>query len=81
MGIYNITMETELSKKIRIEMILKNVTGSKIARGIGVDRSAINKTIRGKITSNRLRKAIADAIGCNVMELWPDAKKKKRYGM
>ncbi len=65
-------MGIEKNKKIRMKMILNDVSGAEIARNLGVDRSAVSKTIKGKIKSYRLRKAIADAIGCKVTELWPD---------
>jgi len=64
-----------VSKYIRIEMIKKDVKGAEIARRIGVNRSAISKTIDGKIKSYRLRKAIAEALGVPYEELWGEEDK------
>jgi lambda repressor-like predicted transcriptional regulator len=64
-------------KRIRIEMIKKDITGAEIARRVGVDRTAIYKCMDGLIKSYRLRKAIADALGVRVEELWPENNRKK----
>jgi hypothetical protein len=64
-------MVTSLGKKIRIKMIEMDVKGAKIAHKVGVNRSAIAKTINGDIKSFRLRKAIADALHLKVSDLWP----------
>jgi len=52
-------------------MLKKGITGVEIARRIGVTRSAIYMTISGEIKSLRLRRAIANALGMTVRELWP----------
>jgi|GEM_PF-3525401 len=57
-------------KRIRIEMIKKDITGAEIARNAGVHRTAIYKVIDGSSKSGSLRKAIADALGMGVEELW-----------
>ena len=59
-----------------MRMIAKDVTGAAIARKLSVDRSAINKAIKGEIKSFRLRKAIAEAIGMNISDLWPEVRTK-----
>lgn len=69
-----IIMQITLDKKIRIEMIKRDVSGAEIARKVGVTRVAIYRTIDGFIKSYRLRKAIADAIGEPVEALWPEDK-------
>lgn len=63
-------METK-KQKIKIEFIRKNISGASIGRGMGVSRAAIYQVISGKTKSHRLRKAIADAIGMRVEDLWP----------
>ncbi len=68
-------METTLSKKIRVRMIMKDVNGAQIARTIGVHRSLINKTINGERKSFRIRKGIADALQLKVSDLWPEKSK------
>jgi len=70
-------MSTRLDKKIKIKMIEMDVTGAEIARKIDVHRSAINNTIRGRLRSRRLRKAIASALRLKVEDLWPEAKNNK----
>lgn len=62
---------TNIRKKVKIAFIEKGVSGAGIARKLGVDRSAIYKTISGEIKARRLRKAIAEAIGAEVEDLWP----------
>jgi len=75
---YFIHMRTiPLDRKIRAKMINKGLTGAAIARKVGVDRTAISKTVHGKIKSFRLRKAIAEAIGVKVTDLWPEVKNKE----
>ncbi len=57
-------------QKIRIEFIKKGVSGAEIGRNAGVSRDAISKTVKGQIKSRRLRKAVADAIGMVVEDIW-----------
>lgn len=52
-----------LNKRIRIEMLKRDITGAEIARRLGVDRTAIYKTIDGTCRSMRLRRAICEATG------------------
>ena len=60
-----------LKQKIKIELIKRGIPAAEIARQMGVTRVAIYLTIKGEIKAYRLRKAIADAIGVEVSELWP----------
>lgn len=60
-----------LRQKIKIELIKKGIPAAEIGRRMGVSRQAIYQTVDGEIKSNRLRKAIAEAIGVTVEELWP----------
>lgn len=68
-------MTTSLDKKIRIRMIEKDLTGSEIARRIGIHRSAINRVIKGERKTLRLRKAIASELQLKFKELWPEGNK------
>jgi len=52
-------------------MLEKEVSGASIARKAEVDRSAVAHVIAGRVKSPRLRKAIADALGTQVDDLWP----------
>jgi transcriptional regulator with XRE-family HTH domain len=62
------------TKRIKIKMIEKDVSGADIARKVGVHRSAINHVINGKNRSPRLRQAIADALGEKYDTLWGEAR-------
>jgi predicted regulator of amino acid metabolism with ACT domain len=61
----------KVSKKVKIMMIDKELTGADIARKAGVDRSAINHVIANRSKSPRLRKIIAESLNASVEELWP----------
>lgn len=58
-------------KKVRMAFIEKGICGAEIARKLGITRFAISKTLTGEIKAYRIRKAIADAIGAEVGDLWP----------
>lgn len=58
-------------QKVKIELIKKGIPAAEIARQMSVSRQAIYQTVDGIIKSRRLRKAIADAIGLRVEDLWP----------
>ncbi|GJQ47599.1 MAG: XRE family transcriptional regulator [Candidatus Jettenia sp.] len=64
-------------QKIKIEFIKKDVSGAEIGRRMGVSRVAVYQVISGKTKSKRLRKAIADAIGMEVSDLWPNNKERR----
>lgn len=64
-------MSITLKQKIKIELIKKNIPAAEIGRRLGISRQAIWLTIQGKTKKIRNRKAIADAIGMAVEELWP----------
>ena len=65
-------MSITTKQKIKIELIKYGINGAQIGRKVGVSRDAIAKTIKGEIRSRRLRKAIAEAIGVEVEDLWPN---------
>jgi hypothetical protein len=52
-------------------MIDKPISGATIARTINVNPSMVWNTIAGRRTTFRVRKAIAEALGVDVAELWP----------
>ena len=64
-------MSITLKQKIKIELIKKNIPAAEIARRLGVSRQAVWLTIHGKTKKIRNRKAIAEAIGVKVEDLWP----------
>jgi lambda repressor-like predicted transcriptional regulator len=59
--------------QIRVELIKKGVSQSALARELGVWPSTIGKIIDGLSASDRIRRAIAAAIGRDVREIWPSA--------
>jgi transcriptional regulator with XRE-family HTH domain len=65
-------------KKIKKLIIDREVSGAEIARKINVDRSMISLTITGQRKSLRVRRAIADALGVAITELWPDETRHSR---
>jgi len=71
------TMKPSVRKKIRIAMIEKELTGSEIARRIGVHRTSINRIINGKRKSLRIRKALANALDLKEADLWPEETESK----
>ena len=64
-------MKTNLRQKIKIELIKKGIPAAEIGRKLGLTRQAIYQTISGKTKKIRNRKAIAEAIGVEVEDLWP----------
>ncbi len=69
---------TTTKQKIEIEFVKKNISGAEIGRRMGVSRVAIYQVISGKTKSKRLRKAIAEAIGMEVSDLWPENKNSSK---
>ena len=43
----------------------------KIASELQVSKTAVYRTIEGKLVSDRIRRAIADEIGLDVARIWP----------
>jgi lambda repressor-like predicted transcriptional regulator len=62
--------------KIKIELLKKGIFMAEIARREGVTRAAICMTVKNEIKSIRLRRAIAQALGMKVEDLWPENKRK-----
>ncbi|WP_018704092.1 helix-turn-helix domain-containing protein [Anaeromusa acidaminophila] len=57
--------------QIRAAMLLKNVRPADIARRLNVTRGAVSNVISGLIVSQRIREAVAEAIGKEVDAIWP----------
>lgn len=57
--------------KIKSQMILAGVTQTDIANELGVSQPSVNRVIAGIDVSDRIRRAIAEAIGINVKRIWP----------
>jgi lambda repressor-like predicted transcriptional regulator len=63
-------------KDIRIELLRAEITQSGIARALGVTPRAIGLVIDGNSTSQRIRKAVASAIGLEAEDIWPGKPRK-----
>lgn len=59
-------------RKIKSLMALRGITGADIARKLSVSHITVSVVLGGHGTSKRIRKGIADAIGLNVNDLWPE---------
>lgn len=57
--------------EIRARMVIHGVPQARIANACGVSRTMIAKVIDGKSVSDRVQKAIADAIKMDVTRIWP----------
>lgn len=63
-----------MSNKIRAKLVERKITNRSIAKKAGVSPAAICKTLKGEITSTKLRTAIADELGTTPEKLpWPKA--------
>ncbi|MCK9420259.1 MAG: helix-turn-helix domain-containing protein [Nitrospirae bacterium] len=63
---------------IKIRLLKKGISQAKIARSQDVVRSYVTHVIAGRNKNQRLRQAIADAIGMVVSDIWPNEKNNKR---
>lgn len=73
-------MTSKKATEIRIKMVRKHVTQTKIAKSLDppVSQPAVYNVIEGKSVSMRIRKAIARAVGSTVEELWPEEDEEER---
>ncbi len=62
--------------KIRALMILQGITNRDIARKIRVSNTWVSLVLCGHEKSERIRQAIAAAVGVPVEELWPEENNK-----
>ena len=58
-------------EKIRSQLALRKITQVSIARKLDVSRNHVHSVINGR-KSDRVRRAIAEAIGYDVREIWPE---------
>lgn len=68
---------TEIKKTIQKLMIDKEVKGAAIAREVGCTRQNVYHVIKGRQATPKIRQAIADALGVQVSDLWPNEKPKR----
>jgi len=62
-------------KEIKKRFIDLDLTQTQIARREKVSLSAVSQVVRGVMVSRRLRRAVAEALGVPVEEIWPPNKK------
>ncbi len=55
----------------KVAMLEAGVTGLGIAKGLGITKQAVSDVIKGRKSTPRVQKAIADACGMDVEELFP----------
>jgi len=60
--------------EIRGHLLLAGTNATEISRQLGVSRQAVHQTINNLNASPRIRLAIVQAIGKQVLEIWPNTK-------
>lgn len=63
---------TRQYRKIRSVMMLHGVTIKQIAEQENVTENYVSFVVTGRRVGHRIRRAIANACGVQVTELWPD---------
>ena len=63
--------------QIRAAMLAKNISVTSIAKKLGIAVPNISQVIHGDKKTPRIRKAIADAVGIPISELWPESESVK----
>lgn len=58
-------------KEIRIALLRGGISQAAIAKKLDVHPSAVCRIIDGTLVSDRVRRAIAAAIGIDVKRIWP----------
>jgi lambda repressor-like predicted transcriptional regulator len=64
-------------REIKAEMMRRGVTTIQIARALGVTRTWVSLVLNERAESPRVRKAIAEALGVKVKDLWPNDNHKR----
>lgn len=62
--------------EIKAALVLNGITATSIAKTIGLPRPNVSETISGVRKTKRIRKAIANAIGMPVEEVFPEQTKE-----
>lgn len=65
------------SREILALLALKGITQTSIARKCGFSLQSVSQLIRHGIGSDRLREAVAEAVGEDKAHLWPEYYLKK----
>jgi transcriptional regulator with XRE-family HTH domain len=64
--------------EIKILLLRAGVSQSAIARKLHVTVGFVNQIITGRRHTKRVRMAIAEAVGKQVEDLWPESNHKKK---
>lgn len=59
-------------KEIRAALMIAEVTIYKFARELGVSAALVHKVLNGDRKNPRVREKLAEAIGKQVSDIWPD---------
>lgn len=66
------TNSIDTSRLLKDLLRLHGTSYAQIARELGVSRTAVSLVASGRSNSDRVRRAIADAAGLAVSQIWPD---------
>jgi lambda repressor-like predicted transcriptional regulator len=64
-------MENMPTTEIQVEMLRRGITQSSLARQLGVSRTMIRRVINHKDVSDRIMRAVADALEIDIVRIWP----------
>lgn len=64
------------TRQIKALMVLRGVKSKDIAHETGVTETWVSLVLNGRRKSPRIRKAIANAVGIPVEDLWPNGNNK-----
>lgn len=65
-----------MNRKVKALMVLNGIKGVDIARKLKVSPVTVYIVISGRGKSRRIQRAIAEALGTTVEELWPNGNNK-----
>jgi len=57
--------------EIKVALALKGITQRDIARTLSVNHITLHRVLHGNVPSDRIREAIANAIGLTAAQVWP----------
>lgn len=57
--------------EIKVALIRSGVSQVQIAKSLGINPSAVSRVIDGSSVSHRVRKAVAEATGIDLKQIWP----------
>jgi lambda repressor-like predicted transcriptional regulator len=66
-----------MSTQLKIQMLKRGVTQRSIAKSLGVTPEAVYQEFAGHRHTERIRKAISEAVGWSERRIWPSAHGRK----